>query len=151
MLIYRIGKTRHARDLSGEGARLNGGRWNHPGTPCIYTAETRALSLLEYTAHVSIDDIPRALSFTCIEIPDDAIETVALSKLPGNWASWPHPKASRDFGDALLLSAGSLILKLPSAIVPDEFNYVIDPLHSRIKEVTIVSAKDYAYDIRLKK
>lgn len=151
MLIYRIGKTRHARDLSGEGARLNGGRWNHPGTPCIYTAETRALSLLEYTAHVSIDDIPRALSFTCIEIPDDAIEAVALSKLPGNWASWPHPKESRDFGDGLLLSAGSLVLQLPSAIIPDEFNYVINPLHSRIKEVAILSAKDYAYDIRLKK
>lgn len=151
MFVYRIGKTKHARDLSGEGARLNGGRWNHPGTSCIYTAETRALSLLEYAAHVSIDDIPRALSFTCLEVPDDAIETIALGQLPGNWTLWPHPKGSRDFGDDLLLSAGSLVLKLPSAIVPDEFNYVINPSHSRIKEVRIVSVRDYAYDVRLKK
>jgi hypothetical protein len=90
------------------------------------------------------------MDFFCLEMPDHAIEAIALGRLPGNLTSWPHPKETRDFGDSLLLSAGSLILKLPSAIVPDEFNYVINPLHSRIKEVRILSAKDYAYDVRLK-
>src|SRR5689334_1860348 len=129
MKVYRIGKTKFAKDLNGEGARLYGGRWNHPGTPCIYSAETRALSLLEYTAHVSIDDIPRALSFTCLEIPEDTIVGIKIGTLPGNWSVWPHSKEARDFGDALLTSGKSLVIKFPSAILPDEFNYVINPLH----------------------
>lgn len=58
MLLYRIGKTKYAKDLDGIGAKVNGGRWNHEGVACIYTAESRALSLLEYSAHVSIDTIP---------------------------------------------------------------------------------------------
>lgn len=151
MLVYRIGKTKHAKDLTGEGARLFGGRWNHPGTACIYTAETRALSLLEYTTHVSLHDIPRALSFTCIVIPDDAIYELELGSLPGNWTAWPHPKDSRDFGNDLLTAAEYLVLKFPSAILPDEFNYLINPLQARMKEVAIHSVNDYAYDVRLKK
>ena len=61
MIDYRVGRTRYARDLDGEGARLHGRRWNHPLTPCIYTSESRALALLEYTANVNIDDIPRLI------------------------------------------------------------------------------------------
>ena len=62
MLVYRIGRTKRAGDLTGEGSRLNGGRWNHKLTPCIYTSESRALALLEYTVNVNIDEIPRALT-----------------------------------------------------------------------------------------
>lgn len=151
MQVFRIGKTKHAHDLSGEGARLNGGRWNHPGTPCIYTAVSRSLSLLEYSAHVSLHDIPRALSFTCIEIPDDSIELINIKRLPANWQEWPHPVESRDFGNALLSPPRSLVLQFPSAIIPAEFNYVINPLHSRIQEVKIKFVTAYSYDLRLKK
>ena len=62
MVVYRLGGTKYATDLTGEGARLFGGRWNNEGTPCIYTSQSRALAILEYTVNINIDDIPRALS-----------------------------------------------------------------------------------------
>ena len=85
MRVYRIGWTKYSWNLSGEGARLHGGRWNHKGTPLLYTSESRALALLELTGNVNMDDIPRALSITVIEIPDSLIKTVTMAALPGDW------------------------------------------------------------------
>jgi len=149
MLLYRLGKTKYAKDMSGEGAKLFGGRWNHEGIPCIYTAETRALSLLEYSVHASLDTLPPNLSFTNLEVPDDAIKKIKMDDLPANWKQWPHPKQTRDFGTALLAEKKYLVLKFPSAIIPDEFNYIINTLHTRIKEVKILEVQPYSYDIRL--
>lgn len=150
MLLYRIGKARYAKDLTGEGSKIYGGRWNHEGIPCIYTTENRALSLLEYSAHVSLDSIPRALSFTTFQVPVDSIKTFSLSDLPGNWNSWPHLKESRDFGSKWLKQNRFLIFRSPSAVIQQEYNYVINVLHERIKEVKIVEAVDYSYDLRIK-
>jgi RES domain-containing protein len=150
MLLYRIGRTKYARDLTGEGARLNGGRWNHEDTPCIYTAESRALSLLEFSAHASLDSIPRALSFTTLRVPEGSIKEITIDELPGNWKDWPHPKQTRDFGTKLLNENKYLILKIPSAIIPDEFNYIINTFNNRMKDVKIVDVQDYVYDVRLK-
>jgi len=82
MIVYRVGRTKFSRDLLGEGARLHGGRWNHILTPCIYTSESRALALLEYTVNVNIVDIPRSLSITSFEIPEKGIKDFAISELP---------------------------------------------------------------------
>lgn len=150
MLLYRIGKTKYARDMSGEGAKITGGRWNHEGTPCIYTAESRALCLLEYTAHASIDTIPRALSYTTFEVPEEAVLELTIGELPGNWKEWPHPKEARAFGTKLLKEKKYLLIKVPSAIIPQEFNYLINPLHPHITKVKIIDVVDYAYDVRLK-
>lgn len=150
MLLYRIGRTKYAKDISGEGAKIAGGRWNHEGTPCIYTAESRALCLLEYTAHASIDTIPRALSFTTFQVPDNSILELSIGELPGNWSHWPHPKKARDFGTRLLKEKKYLLIKLPSAIVPWEFIYLINPLHADMAKVKIIDVADYVYDLRLK-
>ena len=73
MIVFWVGRTKYAADLAGTGASLYGGRWNHKLFPCIYTSQSRALALLEYTVNVNIDDIPRAISITSFEIPDTAI------------------------------------------------------------------------------
>lgn len=151
MVLYRIGKTKFAYDLAGTGAKLYGGRWNHEGIPCIYSAASRALSLLEYSAHVTLDTIPKALSFTNFEVPDELIHAVKSEKLPGNWPDWPHPKAARDFGTALLQENKHAVLQFPSAIIPEEFIYVINPLHSLIKSIRIINVRGYIYDSRLKR
>jgi len=150
MLVYRIGKTKYAKDLEGEGAKLNGGRWNHPGFPCIYTGESKALSLLEYSAHVSLETIPRALSFTTYNVPDDSMVELKIARLPGNWKEWPHSHETRDVGSKLLSDNKFLLIKLPSVIIPDEFIYIINTLHKKIKEVVIVEVEDYVYDLRVK-
>lgn len=150
MIVFRVGRTRYARDLDGEGARLHGGRWNHPLTPCIYTSESRALALLEYTANVNIDDIPRALSITTFEIAPAYILNLPTSTLPGDWRNAPAPVSTRDFGTALLRKADYGIIKIPSAIIEDEFNYLVNPLFRKAAVCSIQSVRDFVYDVRLK-
>jgi len=149
MLVYRIGKTRHSRDLSGEGARLHGGRWNHILVPCVYTSSSRALAVLEFTVNVNIDDIPRALSITTIEIPDSITE-LKLSEIPGDWNRCPSPTSTKDMGSKLLKDAATPILKLPSVIIPSEFNYLLNPAHPDSAKFKIIAVEDFVYDIRIK-
>jgi RES domain-containing protein len=150
MLVYRIGKTKYARDLTGEGARLNGGRWNNKLTACLYTSESRALALLEYTVNVNIDDIPRALNFTTLEIPDGSIDELKEEDLPGDWKAVPAPASSKDFGTNLLKAAKSLVLKIPSTVIPNEFNYLVNPAHPDHNKCKILAISDFVYDVRIK-
>ena len=150
MIVYRIGRTKYAHDLTGEGARLNGGRWNHKLTPCIYTSQSRALALLEYTVNVNIDDIPRALSFTIFDIPADNILALKAEDLPGNWTDAPAPRSTRDFGTALFKKGEYGVIKIPSAVIPDEFNYLVNPMHRDIATCKIVDISDFVYDVRIK-
>jgi RES domain-containing protein len=150
MIVYRIGKTKYSNDLTGEGARINGGRWNHILTPCVYTSENRALALLEYTVNVNIDDMPRALCITAIEITDDGIEELKQSDLPGDWTLVPAPTSTKDFGTNLLKAAARPILKIPSTIIPKEFNFLLNPLHADSRNFKIASVEDFIYDVRIK-
>lgn len=150
MIVYRIGKTKHANDLSGEGAKINGGRWNHKNNPCVYTSESRALSLLEYTVNVNIEEIPRALSVTSIEIPDSEILIVNVALLPGNWKSVPAPSSTKDFGTKILNTSAKAVIKIPSSILEEEFNYILNPLHKN-KDFKILEVKDLVYDVRIKR
>jgi RES domain-containing protein len=150
MLVYRIGRTKYASLLHGEGARLNGGRWNHAGTPCIYASESRALALLEYTVNISITDIPRSLSITTIEIPDDFLDH-PIAKLPGNWRDAPAPLTTKEFGTNALKAAKHAVLRFPSAVLPEEYNYILNPLHAESKRFRIKEVRDFVYDVRLKK
>jgi RES domain-containing protein len=150
MLVYRIGKTKFANDITGEGARLNGGRWNNKGTACIYTAESRALAVLEYTVNVNVDDIPRALCITTFEIPDTGIYELKDADLPGNWRDMPAPSSTKDLGTNLLNTAATLIIKVPSTVITEEFNYLINPAHMDSKDIKIIDVKDFVYDVRIK-
>ncbi len=151
MIVYRIGITKFSTDITGEGARLHGGRWNHKLTPCIYTSASRSLALLEYTVNVSIDEIPRALSFTVFEIPTEEIHELKEAGLPGNWKEIPAPSSTKDFGTALLQKVKTPVLKIPSIVVSEEFNYILNPLHADSKKIKILDIQDFVFDVRLKK
>ncbi len=148
MLVYRIGKTKHANDLSGEGSKLFGGRWNHKSFPCIYTSESRALALLEYTVNINIDEIPRALSITTFEISSTGIKLTREDQLPGDWKHVPAPSSTKDFGTLLLKTNG--ILKFPSSVIIEEYNFILNPLHPESKHFKIVDIRDFVYDVRIK-
>jgi len=150
MRVYRIGKTKHANDLTGEGARLFGGRWNHKLTPCIYTSESRALALLEYTVNINIEDIPRALSITTIEIPTIGIQEIEEVQLPGNWKQVPAPSSTKDLGTQILKTSAKLVLKIPSSVITEEYNYLLNPLHPDSKLFKIVDIRNFVYDVRIK-
>jgi RES domain-containing protein len=150
MIVYRVSKTKYASDLKGEGARLFGGRWNNKMVACIYTSENRALALLEYTVNVNIDDIPRALSITTIDIPDRSIRILKEADLPGDWKQSPAPSSTKDFGSKLLLAAADAVIRIPSTVIPGEFNYLLNPLHSESKKFRIIDTSDFIYDVRIK-
>jgi RES domain-containing protein len=151
MKVYRVGKKQYSSDLLGEGARLFGGRWNSIGTPCLYTSESRALALLEFSVNIQISDISNTLCFTVIEIPDDEILEVDLENLPENWNSFPVSSSTRLFGNELLTNCEKPIIKIPSTIITKEWNYLLNPKYNNSNNFKIIEIEDYVYDVRIKK
>jgi RES domain-containing protein len=149
MIVYRLSKTRYAHDLTGEGARLHGGRWNHQGIACLYTASTRALAVLEFSVNVNIEDVPRALSMATIEIPD-TIYRPELRDLPGNWDDFPAPASAKDFGSRLLTDVDFPVIQVPSTIVPQEFNFLVNTGHPDARQCKVLLVEDFIYDVRIK-
>lgn len=148
MLLYRIVEEAFARDMSGEGARSYGGRWNPKGTPMIYTAESVALAALEVLVRLSTH---KHYTRVIYDVPDTAsLETVLIADLPANWLV-PHPNTHLiEAGRRWAKEKRSLLLKTPSAVVLGEgWNYLINPLHPEFPAVTIRDVSPFNYDIRL--
>ena len=152
MDVFRIAKTRHIRDLGGEGPRLYGGRWNTKGTPVIYTSESRSLASLEFLVHVPLAYEPLDLSIATISVPDDCpAEVIDASALPRAWRQYPAPTALADIGTDWVRRGDSLVLWVPSVLVPDESNIIINPSHPEMPDVAIADVRPYAFDDRLVK
>lgn len=148
MRVYRLSKTQYARDLEGTGAKLFGGRWNHVDTPCVYTSESRALAILEYSVNSNVNFIPRALSICVFEIDDSLVYELKIKKLPGDWKEVPAPYSTKDLGTKQF-QKGKAILKIPSIVIPDEFNYLLNPEMDE-KAYKLIEVKDFIYDLRIK-
>lgn len=148
MLLYRITNAKYANDLSGNGARLYGGRWNSEGRPMIYLASSRSLAVLESLAHLSPTNLPDDIFMLIIEVANDFME-VNIKTLPDNWNEYPEPNILKQIGNSFLQKNEPLLLKVPSAIVKEEFNYLMNPLHPKVTEVKIISKSPFLFDRRL--
>lgn len=149
MIVYRLSNTNYATDLTGEGARLNGGRWNYAGTPCLYTAESRALAVLEFSVNVNLARMLRHLSMVEIEIPEHIL-ALTVPQLPGNWKEVPAPSNTKDFGTNLLVAGTHPVIKIPSTVIPEEYNYLVNPNHPLSRDCRVLAIKDFVYDVRIK-
>jgi len=150
MLVYRIAKKDVVKDLTGTGAKLYGGRWNHRGTAVAYTSETRALAAVEFLVHVSLSNVPRGLIIATIEIPDDIVpEEAPRASLPRGWRDYPAPREVADLGTRWVKSNKSLLLRVPSAVVEQEYNILINPLHSDMGKVVLQGVEKFEFDKRL--
>jgi len=130
---YRIVKRKFASTaFSGQGARLYGGRWNSPRITVVYTSSTIALAVLEWRAHLTQWPAPPVM---IIEIEFSPTLVTIPARLPHNWKQLPAPKANASLGDHWVNSGKSAMLKVPSAIVPDEFNYLINPSHPEFSKI----------------
>jgi len=151
MLVYRIIKPQFAASaLSGEGARRYGGRWNPPGIGCVYAAGSRALAALELLVHASPELLRVEFLLLEIELPDALIETGL--RPPPNWDGLPAGAASQDFGANWLrrsLTAGKAALAVPSILMPEETNYLLNPLHPAWRDVRIGKRRRFQLDARL--
>jgi RES domain-containing protein len=150
MIVYRLSKAQYCKDLSGLGAKLYGGRWNMIGTPCVYTSSSRALALLEYSVNVKLEFIPEKLFFTLIEIDDKEIEIIAPADFPKNWTSVPADSITKIFGSEKLNSSPFSILRVPSVVIKNEFNYLLNPLKLNFETTKIIDVEPFQFDFRLK-
>ncbi len=147
MILYRFAHKAYSNSLDGEGARLYGGRWNNRGVPVVYSSPTISLSLLELLIHcVSYDEI-RSHILVKIQIPDTLGAPPAVLNLKKGWQN--DTSYSRFIGTEFLASRSSLLFRVPSAIIPEENNLLINPLHPDMKKVRILSAEPFHFDNRL--
>ena len=142
MEVFRLCTAPFAA-LDGEGARLYGGRWNSVGRALIYSSEHLSLAVLEYLVHVEPDNLPASLVWLQIRIPD----TVSKEIYPEN--SVPPEAIASKFGDDWIKNNRSLLLMVPSAVLPTEFNVLINPMHREMKRVKVINSKPYSFDRRL--
>ena len=150
MIVYRLSKSKFAGDLSGKGAEIAGGRWNSKGVAVIYTGESRALCVAEIAVHTGLGNIPKDYQLVSIEIPDDAeIFKIAVTELSPNWSSIPHLATTQILGDRLLQLNRHLVIKVPSAVVQGDFNYLINPKHKDFNKVKIVKIEEFSFDKRM--
>jgi RES domain-containing protein len=148
MLLYRIAKCMYADDLSGTGARLYGGRWNSVGKPVVYLASSRALAVLEVLVHLPPALIPSNYCLVTLDVPDD-VTKIDLAILPPNWQEFPEPGILKTIGDEFILSNKHLLCCVPSAIVKEEYNFLLNPSHAKFLKVKILSKEPFSFDERL--
>ena len=148
---YRIVAPKWAHDaLSGEGARKFGGRWNSPGKALVYLGGSRALSALELLVHLP-SPLSRAKSFRLIEvkIPKEMLVTYPMRILKGEWRTSTTSKITTEVGDDWLAAGGQLAMRVPSAIIPEETNILLNPNHEDFKTIIVEEAKEFSFDTRL--
>ena len=148
-VVWRIAQRRHALDRTGAGAREHGGRWNHPGTPVIYAGRSVGIAALERFVHLA-GLAPPDLVLVRIELPEGcSTETPERAALPSGWNAVPGGPASMDFGTAWARAGRSLVLHVPSALVPEEGNAVLNPRHPEFAAVRLSIARPFSFDPRM--
>jgi RES domain-containing protein len=150
MRAYRIVKARHALDaFSGEGARLYGGRWNHPDVPMVYAAHTRALAALESLVHYA--GAERGIAFVSyeIDVPDSLIMRVDSATLPAGWRTGEPASATQDIGSAWQREGRSAALAVPSVLIPEELCLLLNPAHADTRRIRIAYPVPFELDSRL--
>ncbi len=150
MLAWRIALRRYALDRRGLGAALFGGRWNERDVPAIYAGATAEIAVLERFIHTA-GRRPPELALVRIELPDepDLYEHPNPKSLPRDWATTPAPPSTATFGTRFLREQRGLAMIVPSAVVPEARNLVINPLHLRMKDVKLRIVRPFSFDQRM--
>ncbi len=152
MRLYRLTHERHATTpadlLSGEGARINGGRWNSKGKALIYTATHVSLAVLETLVHSSA--LPVGMVIVEYDVPDASpLDRWPAHTLPRDWRSYPIPATNQVLGDAWVAGTRALAVEVPSVVVPLEMNWLVNPRHPDIRTVTATVLGPFRFDARL--
>lgn len=150
MKLWRITTKKWALDTICDGAKQYGGRWNPIGYPAMYAGTTIEICALEKFVHLNGAMHP-PLMLVSIEVPDDDIlfTRPLLEKLPKNWSALPGAAGAQEFGRQWLESAQQLVMFLPSAIIPEATNALINPKHARYRELTLTAVREFTFDARM--
>jgi RES domain-containing protein len=151
VIVYRICKAKYAGTaFSGAGGLDASGRWHHKGRPIVYAAATLALAALEYLVHLGRHD--SKISFVSVRaaIPDDIrLELIDPASLPKNWTSSPPLEATMTLGSRWCAELRSAVFRVPSVVVPSEFNFLLNPKHPDFHRVEVSEPETFYFDARL--
>jgi RES domain-containing protein len=150
LTAWRISKTRYAaRAFDGEGARVYGGRWNSPGTRVAYASESVALATLEVLVGLQDTSLLTSYSLIKVEFAEELVETLHRRQLPPSWNQHPPSPETQGIGDTWVAEGRSAVLKVPSAVVEAEHNYLLNPAHERFSRVVVHRPTQFRLDPRL--
>lgn len=151
MELYRISQEMFADDLSGNGAKIFGGRWNSEGLVALYTSSSRSLALLETLAHTPAKMLQQKVYILItLSLPGNIqAEELEKNKLTSGWDAPDTRPLTKKIGDKFLKSKSSLLLSVPSVLIPEENNYLINTLHPDMKKVKITYKRRIFFDSRL--
>ncbi|MBI4470576.1 MAG: RES family NAD+ phosphorylase [Acidobacteria bacterium] len=148
---WRLIKTKYLETAwDGEGAKQSGGRWNSVGVPVVYTSGTLSLALVEILVHLPSGVLP-AYSAVPVEFEKSLVRAVDLKDLPSDWRESPAPSGTRAMGDRWIADGKSAVLRVPSVVVPNESNYILNPNHPDFPQIRIGAPISFPFDSRLLK
>jgi RES domain-containing protein len=149
MIVYRLVRKKYGFKLSGEGAKKAGGRWNSIDRTIIYTSDSRALCTAEVAVRLSLGIFPDDFEMLLIDIPDDTpILEINAGDLPEGWRKFPYLEKTTQLGDHFIFENKYLVMKVPSSVVPGDFNYLLNPRHPDFNRIEIIKTEPYAFDER---
>jgi RES domain-containing protein len=153
MIVHRICKAKYASAIfSGAGGMEVSGRWHHKGRPIVYTAQALSLCALEYLVHLRRRDSNIALVSAQLTISDEIpVRVLDIGTLPAHWNIWPPLETTMAIGDTWLVESKSAVLKVPSALIPGEYNFLLNPQHpdfAQISQSATMPAR-FTFDERL--
>lgn len=137
------------RIFSGEGAYRYGGRWNSPGRPAVYMSESLSLCALETLTHMVKMHMMQGFKCVWVDIPDKLITKLEPGRLPTDWRAIPAPKSTKEVGDEWFSSQKTPVLRIPSTVIPVEYNFVLNSSHQEFGELIIGDVQDFEFDERL--
>ena len=147
--LWRVVKRAHAATaFDGKAAERFGGRWNSPGRRAVYASATKSLAVLEVIVHLDVGrPLPRFVAFT-FEVDAKLVETLVPGRLPRPWRTAQGMPLTQRLGDEWLAAGRALALAVPSAIVPEEKNYLLNPAHPAFAKLTVRSPAPFVLDPR---
>ena len=149
---YRIFKPRHAASaFTGEGARLYGGRFNTKGTAVVYTGGSVALAAFEMLVHLDSHGVLETYQMCRVEFDESLVLDLDPKHLPSDWRQDPVPASTQMLGDDWVTAGSSAVLRVPSAVVPQDSNYLLNPAHPDFARIVIHAAAKFTYDPRVLK
>lgn len=148
--LWRVGQRKYAKTAAtGEGAKRTGGRWNSPGVAVVYTAGSLSLAVLEVRVHLSPEEFPVGYVKTAVDLPADYVQKVPADHLPRGWKWANPPRSVRRFGDEWVAERRSVALRVPSAVVDVDYNYLLNPAHPDFSNVVFGEPTVFRFDPRL--
>ena len=149
MKVWRLCSRAHAA-FDGEGARRAGGRWNQRGTAVVYASATLSLAAQELFVHLDPAEVPKDLVAVSADIPDSVrIKVLGATGLPKNWRQYPAPESLAAIGTAWARSLETAVLEVPSAVIPQERNYLLNPAHADFVRIRSSRPEPFAFDPRM--